>query len=97
MQSQFQNIIQVETRRENDDDCYYWEAKATRGNLVSFGHGYTEETAIARAKNNLIELESKLSPVTPNWENTEIAFLASLSAADVCPDYSPSMIELAML
>ena len=90
------NIIQIETRRENEDDCYYWEAKASRGDLVSFGHGYTEERAIERAKSSLIIQEQNLGPGSQNWENTEIAFLTNISIGEVCPDYSPSMMELSM-
>lgn len=89
-----QNIIQIETRREHDDDCYYWEAKATRGNLVAFGNGYTEEKAIERAKSSLIIQEKNLSPVSANWENTPEAFLASVTCSEVCVDYSPCMLEL---
>lgn len=86
--------IQIETKREKEDDCYYWEARATRGNLVAFGGGYSEQKAIERAKSSLIIQEKNLSPTSPNWENTEIAFLASVTCYDVCVDYSPSMLEL---
>ena len=86
------NQINIETRRETEDDCYYWEAKAFRGNLIAFGHAYSEEQAISRAKGNLINLEMGLNPKTPNWENTEIASLVPLC----CVDYSPEMCELSI-
>lgn len=41
------------------------------------------------------EQKPELSPVSENWENTEIAFLATVTIGEVCPDYSPSMMELA--
>lgn len=40
------------------------------------------------------ESPAQLSPVSPNWENSEIAFLTSVTASEVCPDYSPCMLEL---
>ena len=39
--------------------------------------------------------KKQLAPNSPNWENSEVAFLATITAGEVCPDYSPSMLELA--
>ena len=83
--------IDFVTTRENDDDCYLWEAKAARGGVNGFGHGYTEASAILKAKQDLELNEKKLSPVSQNWENTPEAFLARVSCLDVCLDFSQFM------
>lgn len=64
------NEITIQTWREDDDDCYLWQAEARRDGLTGHGHGYNEQTAIDRAKESLIQKEKNLSPSSPNWENT---------------------------
>jgi hypothetical protein len=77
--------IKIQVVRETEDETYRHYAKATRDGVTGLGEGYTEASAIVRAKLDLEKREKQLSPVAPNWENTPEAFMC---AGDVCPDYS---------
>jgi hypothetical protein len=77
--------IEIQVVRETEDDCYRHYATAKRDGVTGHGEGYTEASAIVRAKLDLEKREKGFTPTTPNWENTPEAFLC---AGDVCPDYS---------
>lgn len=85
--------INIQTQRETDGDCYLWEAQATRGDLTGHGNGYSEASAIVRAKLSLEKLEKQ--SVLLNWENSPESKLAEISILEFClADYSPSLAEL---
>lgn len=67
--------ISFETSREQEDDRWEHTAIASRGGLFTTGSGYTQESAMDRAKRALISAELNLSPVSANWENTPEAML----------------------
>lgn len=69
--------ILIKTKNDSlrGSDHNDYTATASRAGLTGHGYGYSEQTAIARAKESLIKKEMSLSPVTPNWENSIESFL----------------------
>lgn len=91
--------LEISTWRENDDDCYLWQCEAKRGNNTGHGHGYTQASAIVRAKLALEQIEKQGAEMDSlvNCENTPESKLAEINIREFClVDYSPCMAELSL-
>lgn len=89
-------MIKFEFWSENEDETRRFYCNAIRSGLVGYGSAYSPEKAKKRATEDLIMREKDLSPVSINWENTPESFLADVKLGEVCIDYSPDMLELAI-
>jgi len=57
----------IEIVNEGDDDSYYWIARLN-GRVIAKGFDFNKVQREAFAK-------AALTPQSPNWENSEIAYL----------------------
>lgn len=70
--------IEFENLAEPYDDHNYWLCTLKQGNVQASGASYMRSIARQRAQKNFdaVSQQKGITPTTPNYENSEIAYLA---------------------